>query len=66
MSNLQTISGKLEDGGDTELFVSLNHKKTVFTLSLSLTNITNNLLKIQMIYFSSVTKQRKSVNILPE
>lgn len=60
------MSGKLDDKADTEIFVSLTNKRTVFSLNLTLTSITNNLLKVQMYYYNSTTKQLKSSNAVPE
>lgn len=66
LSNLQAVSGKLDEKADTEIFVPLTSKRTVFSLNLSLTSITSNQLKVQMHYYNSTTKQLKSSNAVPE
>ena len=65
LGNLQLISGQLEEE-DTEIFVPLAHKHTIFSLSLSLNNLSTTMLRTQMSYFSTATKQRKSAGALPE
>lgn len=66
LSNLQTMSGKLDDKADTEIFVSLTNKKTVFTLNLNLTSIASNIIKVQMYYYNSANKKLKSSNAVPD
>ena len=59
LGNLQLLSGALEQE-DTEIFVPLAHKKTVFTLAIALNNLTTTMLRTQMSYYSTSTKQRKN------
>lgn len=65
LGNLQLLSGNLEEE-DTEIFLPLAHKHTVFTLSLALNSLSATMLRTQMSYFSTATKQRKSAGALPE
>jgi hypothetical protein len=44
----------------------LAHKKTVFTLAIALNNLTTTMLRTQMSYYSTSTKQRKNAGALPE
>jgi hypothetical protein len=66
LGNIQTISGNIESEGETEVFVALSSKRTVFTLSLNLTAIPSDLLKVQMFYYNSSTKERRSSAAVPE
>jgi hypothetical protein len=60
LGNIQILSGKLEENGDTEIFQRLGHKRTVFTWGLNIRKSSNTILKPQMFYYSSITKQKKS------
>ena len=60
------MSGKLDDKADTEIFVPLTNKKTVFSLNLNLASVTSNILKVQMYYYNSTTKKLKSSNAVPD
>jgi cytochrome oxidase Cu insertion factor (SCO1/SenC/PrrC family) len=66
LSCVQVVEGSLDETADTEVFVKLHHKKTVFTWTLNLKNMPQNLLKMQFYYYSSITKQRKSTAAVPE
>ena len=66
LSNLQTLSGKLDDKADTEIFVPLTNKKTVFSLTLNLTSVTSNIIKVQMYYYNSANKKLKNSNTIPD
>ena len=46
--------------------MKLAHKKTVFTWGLHLRDMNNNVIKPQLFYYSSVTKQRKTSGAIPE
>jgi hypothetical protein len=66
LGNMEVISGNLEADGDTEVFVQLSCKRTVFTLSLSLTALPSDLLKVQMFYYNSASKERRNSAAAPE
>lgn len=46
--------------------MQLNNKHTVFTLSLNLTSLNNDLLRVQMYYYNSATKEKRSSGAIPE
>jgi hypothetical protein len=66
MGNIEVVSGPLEAEGDTEIFLQLSSKRTVFTLSLNLTAVPNDMLKVQMFYYNSTSKERRSSGVVPE
>ena len=66
IGSIQILQGQLNVANDTEVFLRLSHKHTVFTWGLNLKGLSQNLIKPQMYYYSSATKQRKSSNACPE
>ncbi len=66
LGSVQILEGTLDETADTEIFVKLTHRKTIFTWALTLKHLPNNVAKIQLYYYSSVTKQRKSTGAIPE
>ena len=66
LGTISVLSGQLEYNNTTEIYVHLRHKKTIFTLGLNFTKVHNNLLKVQMYYYNSGTKQQKSSGAIPE
>lgn len=49
-----------------EVFVKIPHTKTVFTWGLNLQKPSSNLLKTQMYYYNSTTKERNNSKTIPE
>ena len=66
LGSVQILEGTLDETADTEIFVKLNHRKTIFTLFLTLRNLSNNIVKLQLYYYNSASKQKKSTGAVPE
>lgn len=66
LGSIQVTQGPLDETAETEIFVKLAHKKSVFTLALTMTKMSTNVVKVQMFYYSSITKQRKTSGAVPE
>ena len=59
------MQGKLDETADTQVFLKLVHKKTVFTWVLNMNSMSTTVIKPQLFYFSSITKQRKTSGAVP-
>lgn len=66
LGSIQITQGSLDETAETEIFVKLTHKKSIFTLALNLSKLSSNLVKVQMHYYNSITKQRRSSGAVPE
>jgi len=66
LGSVQVMHGQLDETADTEIFLRLFHKKTIFTWALHLRDMKDNNIKPQFFYFSSITKQRKTSGAVPE
>ena len=65
LGSVQVMQGKLDETADTQVFLKLVHKKTVFTWVLNMNNMNTTTIKPQLFYFSSITKQRKTSGAVP-
>ena len=65
LGSVQVMQGKLDETADTQVFLKLVHKKTVFTWVLNMNNMNTTIIKPQLFYFSSITKQRKTSGAVP-
>ena len=66
LGSVQVMQGQLDETAETEVFLKLVHKRTVFTWVLNLRDMSSTIIKPQMFYFSSITKQRKTSGAIPE
>lgn len=56
LGSVQITRGELDETTETEVFIKLNHKRSVFTWGLNFTKMTSNMVKPQMYYYNSITK----------
>jgi len=66
LTNIQVSAGILDESTDTEIFAKLNSKQLVFTWGLNIRKSNNTTIKPQMLYYNSLTKQRKTSGAVPE
>jgi len=66
IGTIQVLQGKFDETTDTEVFVKLGYKKSVFTWAITLTNMNATIIKPQLFYYNSATKQRKTSGAIPE
>jgi predicted metalloprotease len=66
LGSVQVMQGVLDETTDTEVFLKLVHKRTVYTWGLNLQGLINTVIKPQFFYYSSITKQRKTSGCIPE
>jgi hypothetical protein len=66
LGSAQITRGELDETAETEVFIKLNHKRSVFTWGLNFTKLVHNMVRPQMYYYNSITKQRKTSGAIPE
>jgi hypothetical protein len=66
MSNAQVITGEIEPAGNVfETFVKLIHDKTLLTWTITLLKPSGTVLKPQLYFYNSITKNRQNTKIIP-
>ncbi len=66
LGSVQITRGELDETAETEVFIKLNHKRSVFTWGLNFTKLAQTMVRPQMYYYNSITKQRKTSGAIPE
>lgn len=66
MSNVQVITGEIEPAGNVfEIFVKLLHQKTLLSWTITLFKPSGTVLKPQLYFYNSITKNRQNTKIIP-